>query len=63
MKIDDDNDDIRDQAEDPTPSTSFHVSISKNLLFIEDFFKISIDILVENNIVIPECVVCGCKLQ
>ena len=62
---DDNNDDDSDQAYELTPSTNKDVYSSKKYIVLrkynENFLKFGFASIMENDIVVPECVVCGCK--
>ncbi|GFU40227.1 SCAN domain-containing protein 3 [Trichonephila clavipes] len=58
-----DNDNIRDQVNEPTPGTSKNTSCSKKYVvhrkYNDDFLKFGFTSTMENDIVVPECVICG----
>ncbi|GFS80517.1 BED-type domain-containing protein [Trichonephila clavipes] len=62
-----DNDNVRDQVNDPTPGTSKNTSCSKKYVvhrkYNDDFLKFGFTSTMENDIVVPECVICGFKLS
>ena len=64
---DDNNDNVSDQANEPTPDTSKDISCSKKYVvhrkYNDDFLKFGFTSTMENDMVVPECVVCGCKLS
>lgn len=64
---DDNNDNVSDQANEPTPGTSKDISCSKKYVvhrkYNDDFLKFGFTSTMENDMVVPECVVCGCKLS
>ncbi|GFT26070.1 BED-type domain-containing protein [Trichonephila clavipes] len=61
-----DNDNVRDQVNEPTPGTSKNTSCSKKYVVhrkYDDFLKFGFTSTMENDIVVPECVICGFKLS
>ncbi|GFX11222.1 BED-type domain-containing protein [Trichonephila clavipes] len=62
-----DNDNVRDQVNEPTPGTSKNTSCSKKYVvhrkYNDDFLKFGFTSTMENDIVVPECVICGFKLS
>ncbi|GFV76869.1 BED-type domain-containing protein [Trichonephila clavipes] len=62
-----DNDNVRDQVNEPTPGTSKNTSCSKKSVvhrkYNDDFLKFGFTSTMENDIVVPECVICGFKLS
>ncbi|GFU63900.1 BED-type domain-containing protein [Trichonephila clavipes] len=68
-KFNDDNsdkDNVRNQVNEPTPGTSKNTSCSKKYVVhrkYEDFLKFGYTSTMENDIVVPEFVICGFKLS
>ncbi|XP_075213885.1 SCAN domain-containing protein 3-like [Lycorma delicatula] len=62
-----DNDDVHDQVNEPTPETSKYTPFSKKYVvprkYNDDFFQFGFTSSMENDIVVPECVICGFKLS
>ncbi|GFU68314.1 BED-type domain-containing protein [Trichonephila clavipes] len=61
-----DNDNVRDQVNEPTSGTSKNTSCSKKYVVhrkYNDFLKFGFNSTMENDIVVPECVICGFKLS
>ncbi|GFX90684.1 SCAN domain-containing protein 3 [Trichonephila clavipes] len=62
-----DNDNVRDQVNEPTPGTSKNTSCSKKYVvhrkYNDDFLKFGFTSTMENDIVVPECMICGFKLS
>ncbi|GFV93372.1 SCAN domain-containing protein 3 [Trichonephila clavipes] len=62
-----DNDNVRDQVNEPTPGTSKNTFCSKKYVvhrkYNDDFSKFGFNSTMENDIVVPECVICGFKLS
>ncbi|GFW97624.1 protein FAM200B [Trichonephila clavipes] len=62
-----DNDNVRDQVNESTPGTSKNTSCSKKYIvhrkYNDDFLKFRFTSTMENDIVVPECVICGFKLS
>ncbi|GFX15365.1 SCAN domain-containing protein 3 [Trichonephila clavipes] len=62
-----DNDNVTDQVNEPTPATSKNTSCSKKYVvhrkYNDDFLKFGFTSTMENDIVVPECVICGFKLS
>ena len=69
-KLDENNSDnynVSDQVSEPTPGTSKDTSCSKKYVvhrkYNDDFLKFGFTSTMENDKVVPECVICGCKLS
>ena len=62
-----DNDSVSDQVNEPTPGTSKDTSCSTKYvahrIYNDDFLKFGFTSTMENDKVVPECVICGCKLS
>ncbi|GFU74458.1 SCAN domain-containing protein 3, partial [Trichonephila clavipes] len=61
-----DNDNVRDQVNEPTPGTSKNTCSKKYVVhrkYNDDFLKFGFTSTMENDIVVPECVICGFKLS
>ena len=62
-----DNDDVNDQVNEPTTDTNENTSCSKKYVadrkYNDNFLKFGFTSAMENDKVVPECVICGCKLS
>ena len=62
-----DNDSVSHQANEPTPDTNKDTSCSKKYvihrIYNDDFLKFGFTFTMENDRVVPESVICGCKIS
>lgn len=61
---DDNNGSVSDQANESEPGPSKDISCpQKTRKYNEEFLKFGFTSAIENNMAVPECVICGCKLK